>query len=199
MIMLLSALTGHPEMLPHDQHPSRNLWWRILCLLFPFRRHPHLESSKYVAVPKESSPQPRPNPSSTPLQKKALSHLQNIHIPRSHSSKSSYRYLTWSHPLLDWNKRNSSALDAIFKKVSGIVVGIACSGVHGLRDACVNALMVLASVDPDVVMIWLLLADVHYSRAKTRPSPPPASLKGLLVCAVCRSELWFWWCRSCVW
>lgn len=33
-----------------------------------------------------------------------------------------------------------------------------------------NALAALASVDPDLV--WLLLADVYYSRAKSRPSPP---------------------------
>lgn len=67
------------------------------------------------------------------------------------------------------NKRSASALEAVFKKVSGIVIGMACSGVKGLQDACVNALVGLASIDPD--LIWLLLADVYYSRKKNLPSP----------------------------
>ncbi|KAI3466318.1 hypothetical protein Pfo_022981 [Paulownia fortunei] len=70
------------------------------------------------------------------------------------------------------NKRSASALEAVFKKVSGIVIGIVCSGVKGLQDACVNALVGLASIDPD--LIWLLLADVYYSRKKNLPSPPSA-------------------------
>lgn len=68
------------------------------------------------------------------------------------------------------NKRSAPALDAVLKKVSGFVVGMVCSGVKGLQDACVNALAALASIDPDLV--WLLLADVYYSRAKNPPSPP---------------------------
>ncbi|CAI9756733.1 unnamed protein product [Fraxinus pennsylvanica] len=68
------------------------------------------------------------------------------------------------------NKRSSSALEAVFKKVSGLVVGIACSGVKGLLDASVNALVGLAYVDPD--LIWLLLSDVYYSRKRDLPSPP---------------------------
>ncbi|GFP92753.1 telo2-interacting protein 1 homolog [Phtheirospermum japonicum] len=68
------------------------------------------------------------------------------------------------------NKKSSSALEAVFKKISGIVVGIVCSGVKGLQDACVNALVGLASIDPD--LIWLLLADVYYSRKRNLPSPP---------------------------
>ncbi|XP_059666693.1 uncharacterized protein LOC132312369 [Cornus florida] len=72
---------------------------------------------------------------------------------------------------LSRNKRSASALEAVLKKVSGIVVGIACSGVSGLRDASVNALTGLASLDPD--LIWLLLADVYYSlKKKDMPSPP---------------------------
>ncbi|KAL0407127.1 UNVERIFIED_CONTAM: hypothetical protein Slati_4026600 [Sesamum latifolium] len=70
------------------------------------------------------------------------------------------------------NKRSASALEAVLKKVSGIVVGIVCSGVKGLQDACVNALVGLASIDPD--LIWLLLADVCYSRTENLPSPPSA-------------------------
>ncbi|KAL3637600.1 hypothetical protein CASFOL_018768 [Castilleja foliolosa] len=68
------------------------------------------------------------------------------------------------------NKKSASAFDAVFKKISGIVVGIVCSGVKGLQEACVNALVGLASVDPD--LIWVLLADVYYSRKKKIPCPP---------------------------
>ncbi|XP_062115745.1 uncharacterized protein LOC133829920 [Humulus lupulus] len=77
------------------------------------------------------------------------------------------------------NKRSASALQVVLKKVSGLVVGIACSGVVGLRDASVNALSGLASVDPDLV--WLLLADVYYSMKKKKdiPSPPISSLPEL--------------------
>ncbi|PIA42784.1 hypothetical protein AQUCO_02000317v1 [Aquilegia coerulea] len=72
---------------------------------------------------------------------------------------------------LSRNKRSASALDAVLKKISGLVVGIACSGVVGLHDASVNALSGLASIDPD--LIWLLLADVYYSlKRKDAPSPP---------------------------
>ncbi|OMP09768.1 hypothetical protein COLO4_05147 [Corchorus olitorius] len=72
---------------------------------------------------------------------------------------------------LSQNKRSASALEVVMKKVSGLVVGVACSGVIGLRDASVNALKGLASIDPD--LIWLLLADVYYSlKKKDLPSPP---------------------------
>ncbi|KDP40201.1 hypothetical protein JCGZ_02199 [Jatropha curcas] len=72
---------------------------------------------------------------------------------------------------LSRNKRSASSLEAVLKKVSGLVVGIACSGVAGLHDASVNALQGLASIDPD--LIWLLLADVFYSlKKKDLPSPP---------------------------
>ncbi|GKE48631.1 hypothetical protein Tco_1479889, partial [Tanacetum coccineum] len=69
------------------------------------------------------------------------------------------------------NKKSASAFESVVKKVSGIVVGIACSGVAGLRDASVNALRGLASIDPDLV--WLLLADVYYSKNKEAISSPP--------------------------
>ncbi|XP_021901079.1 TELO2-interacting protein 1 homolog isoform X2 [Carica papaya] len=73
------------------------------------------------------------------------------------------------------NKRSASALEVVLKKVSGIVVGIACSGVVGLRDASVNALQGLSSIDPDLV--WILLADVYYSlKKKDLPSPPTSDL-----------------------
>ncbi|KAL5977233.1 hypothetical protein ACLOJK_021576 [Asimina triloba] len=68
------------------------------------------------------------------------------------------------------NKRSASAFEAVLKKVSGLVVGIACSGITGLRDAALNALLGLACIDPD--LIWLLLADVYYSVRKDIPPPP---------------------------
>lgn len=72
---------------------------------------------------------------------------------------------------LSRNKKSASALEVVLKKVSGLVVGIACSGVVGLRDASINALFGLAAIDPD--LIWLLLADVYYSLKKRDfPSPP---------------------------
>ncbi|XP_051133791.1 uncharacterized protein LOC127253310 [Andrographis paniculata] len=71
---------------------------------------------------------------------------------------------------LSGNKRSAPALEAVLKRVTGIVVGIACSGVKGLRDSCVNALVGLASIDPDLV--WLLLADVYYSLKEDRPRRP---------------------------
>ncbi|KAK7349039.1 hypothetical protein VNO80_23875 [Phaseolus coccineus] len=69
------------------------------------------------------------------------------------------------------NKSSSSALELVLKKVSGLVVGIACSSVVGLRDASLNALHGLASIDPDLV--WLLLADIYYTKY-TQDFPPPS-------------------------
>lgn len=71
------------------------------------------------------------------------------------------------------NKRSASALELVLKKVSGLIVGIACSGVAALRDASLNALHGLASIDPDLV--WLLLADVYYTLRKTEMSAPQRS------------------------
>ncbi|XP_010431644.1 PREDICTED: TELO2-interacting protein 1 homolog [Camelina sativa] len=72
---------------------------------------------------------------------------------------------------LSRDKRSASALDAVLKKVAGLVVGIACSGVTGLREAALNALRGLACIDPD--LIWILLADVYYSlKKRDLPRPP---------------------------
>ncbi|KAJ0989927.1 hypothetical protein J5N97_008283 [Dioscorea zingiberensis] len=71
------------------------------------------------------------------------------------------------------NKRSSSALDAVLKKISSLVVGVACSSVKGLQDASVKALTGLANMDPD--LIWLLLADVYYTMKKRNIPQPPAS------------------------
>ncbi|XP_022952363.1 uncharacterized protein LOC111455069 isoform X1 [Cucurbita moschata] len=72
---------------------------------------------------------------------------------------------------LSRNRRSASALEVVLKKVSGLVAGVAFSGVMGLREASLNALGGLASIDPD--LIWLLVADVYYSmKKKDVPSPP---------------------------
>lgn len=102
---------------------------------------------------------------------------------------------------LSRDKSSASALEAVLKKVSGIVVGIACSGVIGLREASVNALVGLTSIDPD--LIWLLLAEVYYSKKRDMPSPPtsiyqkslkfcphPLLLKNYLYVSLWRAELW---------
>lgn len=91
---------------------------------------------------------------------------------------------------LSRNNRSASALDIVLKKVSGLVVGIACSGVVGLREAAVNALQGLASVDPD--LIWLLMADVYYSMKKKDMPPPPTpdipAISQILPPASCPKE-----------
>ncbi|KAI7758370.1 hypothetical protein M8C21_013731 [Ambrosia artemisiifolia] len=71
------------------------------------------------------------------------------------------------------NKNSASAFESVVKKVSGVVVGIACSGVVGLRDASVNALRGLSTIDSD--LIWLLLADVYYSKKREDVSQPPVA------------------------
>ncbi|CAN8233709.1 unnamed protein product [Cochlearia groenlandica] len=74
---------------------------------------------------------------------------------------------------LSRDKRSASALDAVLKKVAGLVVGIAYSGVTGLREAALNALRGLACIDSD--LIWILLADVYYSLKKKNDLPVPPS------------------------
>ncbi|XP_015946880.1 uncharacterized protein LOC107471876 isoform X2 [Arachis duranensis] len=69
------------------------------------------------------------------------------------------------------NKRSAPALQLVLKKVSGLVVGIACSSVIGLRKASLNALHGLASIDPDLA--WLLVADIYYTMKKTEIFSPP--------------------------
>lgn len=70
---------------------------------------------------------------------------------------------------LSQDKRSASAFQVVLKKVSGLVVGITCSGVTGLRDASIDALLGLASIDPD--LIWLLVADVYYTMTDSDFSP----------------------------
>ena len=71
------------------------------------------------------------------------------------------------------DKGSASALQVVLKKVSGLVVGIACSSVSGLWDPAIDALSGLASIDAD--LIWVLLADVYYSSTKEKDVAKPSS------------------------
>ena len=62
------------------------------------------------------------------------------------------------------DKRSSSAFKVVLKKLGGLVVGVACSGVSGLHDASIDALSGLASIDFD--LIWLLLSLIHIWRCR---------------------------------
>ncbi|XP_051197741.1 uncharacterized protein [Lolium perenne] len=69
------------------------------------------------------------------------------------------------------NKRSAIALESVLKKICGLVVGIAYSGLIGLREAAIRALTGLACMDADLV--WLLLADVYHSlNQRDMPLPP---------------------------
>ncbi|KAM0934113.1 hypothetical protein DsansV1_C32g0220571 [Dioscorea sansibarensis] len=71
------------------------------------------------------------------------------------------------------NKRSASALEAVLKKISGLVVGVSFSSAKSLQEASLQALSGLANMDPD--LIWLLLADVYYAMKKRDIPSPPAS------------------------
>lgn len=126
----------------------------------------------------------------SPFQKKPISkeqkpHLQlpyrsSIHSEDSLAEVSNLKVqAAVLNMIADLSRNNSSrsALEVVFKKVSGLVVGIACSGVRGLHEAALDALQGLATVDPD--LIWLLLADVYYSEKKNTPSPPTSGFPDL--------------------
>lgn len=73
------------------------------------------------------------------------------------------------------NKRSAIALESVLKKICGLVVGIAYSGLISLREAAIRALAGLACMDPDLV--WLLLADMYYSlNQRDMPFPPNQDL-----------------------
>ncbi|XP_065863276.1 uncharacterized protein [Euphorbia lathyris] len=124
--------------------------------------------------------------STSPFQKKRFSKDERMPLQLPYRSTSSEESMAEVSNLkvqvavlnmiadLSRNKRSASSLEAVLKKISGLVVGIACSGVTGLQDACINALQGLASMDPD--LIWVLLADVYYTlKKKELPSPPTSS------------------------
>ncbi|KAG9439501.1 hypothetical protein H6P81_019666 [Aristolochia fimbriata] len=126
-------------------------FWSLLTTS-PFHRRPVFKEKKPLLLPyrvmPESQLEPRAEGSTIKVQSAVLNMIAEISI----------------------NKRSSSAFQQVLKKVSGLVVGIACSSVTRLREASINALSGLACMDPD--LIWLLLADVYYSLNKKFPSPP---------------------------
>ncbi|CAA0836577.1 ARM repeat superfamily protein [Striga hermonthica] len=123
----------------------------------------HLTTSPFQSRSPEKSPLKLPYRKSSSHAEKSPAETSNIKVQAAILDMISD---------LAGNKKSASSLEAVLKKVSGIVVGIACSGVKGLQDSCVNALVGLASIDPD--LIWLLLADVYYSRKKNVPPLPPS-------------------------
>ncbi|KNA08663.1 hypothetical protein SOVF_160610 isoform A [Spinacia oleracea] len=125
--------------------------WKLLCSS-PFKRKPNLSDEKGPILPYRST-----------------SHTLEDPVSESSNLKTQIAVL---HMIaeLSQDKNSASALVLVFKKVSGIVVGIACSGVTGLWDASIDALSGLASIDPD--LIWLLLADVYYSLKEGDMQPP---------------------------
>lgn len=79
---------------------------------------------------------------------------------------------------LSSNKRSAVALESVLKRVAGLVVGIACSTMTGLRKSALKALVGLSNIDSDLV--WLLVADVYYSlNRKNVPLQPDPGLSGI--------------------
>lgn len=79
---------------------------------------------------------------------------------------------------LSFNKRSAVALESVLKRVAGLVVGIACSTMTGLRRSALKALVGLSNIDSD--LIWLLVADVYYSLySKNMPLQPDPGFYGI--------------------
>lgn len=132
-------------------HKDGYIIWRLLALS-PFRRkRMSMMDEKAIILPyrdtSSSSEEPMAEISSQKIQIVVLDMIAAI------SS----------------NKRSAIALESVLKKVCGLVVGIAYSGLTGLQEAAVRALTGLACMDADLV--WLLLADVYYSLNEREPSP----------------------------
>uniref|UniRef100_A0A0D9XMV1 TTI1 N-terminal TPR domain-containing protein n=1 Tax=Leersia perrieri TaxID=77586 RepID=A0A0D9XMV1_9ORYZ len=134
-------------------HKDGSVVWRLLALS-PFRRKRMvLMDEKAIVLPYRNtsltSEEPMAEISSQKIQIAVLDMLAEI------SS----------------NKRSATALESVLKKVCGLVVGIAYSGLIGLREAAIKALTGFACIDSDLV--WLLLADVYYSlNTRDMPLPP---------------------------
>lgn len=134
-------------------HTDGHHIWKFLTMS-PFRKNPNLKQ--------ERTPLKLPYRSTSISPEESVSELTNLKVQIAVLNMIAD---------LSKNRKSASALEVVLKKVSGIVVGIACSGFVRLQDATVNALLGLASIDPD--LIWLLLADVYYSmKRKDIPSPP---------------------------
>ncbi|XP_077233092.1 ARM repeat superfamily protein isoform X1 [Tasmannia lanceolata] len=130
-------------------------FWKLLTAS-PFQRKPISKEKKHILLPyrgtSTSSSDSVAEISSLKVQASVLEMIADI-------SK---------------NKISAPAFEAVLKKVSGLIVGIACSSVTGLRDPSINALSGLASIDPD--LIWLLVADIYFSLVKDKPFPPHEDL-----------------------
>ncbi|CAL9159470.1 unnamed protein product [Musa hybrid cultivar] len=148
--------------------------WKLLTSS-PFRRKPMLSNEERILLPYRSnsitSEEPMAEVSSQKIQAAVLDMITMICS----------------------DKRTSSALQTVLKKVSGIVVGIACSSMAGLKDACLRALSGLACIDSDLT--WLLLADVYYSLNRRDVILPPcrdlAGISELLPAASSKKEYLF--------
>ncbi|XP_072963405.1 uncharacterized protein [Typha angustifolia] len=131
--------------------------WKLLTLS-PFRRTMPQKDEKAILLPYRatSSEEPMSEISHQKIQSAVLDMIAEITS----------------------NRKSATALESVLKKVSGLVVGIACSSMAGLREAAVKALAGLACIDPD--LIWLLLADLYYSlNKKDAPVPPSPDLAGI--------------------
>ena len=71
------------------------------------------------------------------------------------------------------NPRTAPAMEAVLKKVAGLVTATACGGPAEIREPAIRALLALARIDSD--LIWLLLADIvlSFKSGGALPSPPP--------------------------
>ncbi|CAL9173490.1 unnamed protein product [Musa hybrid cultivar] len=148
--------------------------WKLLTSS-TFRRKPMLTNEERILLPYRSnsitSEEPMAEVSSQKIQAAVLDMIT----------------------LICSDKRTSSALQTVLKKVSGIVVGIACSSMAGLKDASLRALSGLACIDSDLT--WLLLADVYYSLNRRDVILPPcrdlAGISELLPAASSKKEYLF--------
>ncbi|CAL9118065.1 unnamed protein product [Musa acuminata var. zebrina] len=148
--------------------------WKLLTSS-TFRRKPMLSNEERILLPYRSnsitSEEPMAEVSSQKIQAAVLDMIT----------------------LICSDKRTSSALQTVLKNVSGIVVGIACSSMAGLKDASLRALSGLACIDSDLT--WLLLADVYYSLNRRDVILPPcrdlAGISELLPAASSKKEYLF--------
>lgn len=141
-------------------HTDGSHFWKLLSTS-PFHRKPNIKEEKI--------PLQLPYRSTSSSSESSMAETSNLKVQVAVLNMIAE---------LSRNDRSASALEVVLKKVSGLVIGIACSGVGGLRDASINALQGLASIDPD--LIWLLMADVYFSmKKKDIPAPPTPDIPAI--------------------
>ncbi|KAJ1693480.1 hypothetical protein LUZ63_010178 [Rhynchospora breviuscula] len=134
--------------------------WKLLTLS-PFNRKPNSSNSdkNLILLPYRAHPiseEPMAEVSSQKIQAAVLDMIAD----------------------LSFSKRSAVALESVLKRVTGLVVGVACSTMSGLRKNASNALVGLSNIDSDLV--WLLVADVYYSLNRTDvPLQPDQGLHGI--------------------